>query len=431
MSGVSALRTYGLLAATAVVLTGTAERIKGQWPQWGGPNRDFTVETTGLADKWPEDGPQRLWHRELGVGYSAIVYDDGMLYTMYRKGIKDVREFTVALDAATGKEVWAHTNKAPLVEEPDARWGGQGPNSTPLVCDDRLFTVGSRSVVHCFDKKTGEVFWKHDLVSGFGASLDPHVGFCGSPIGYQGLVIVSSGRPVATEGAAPQDARPGVPTFVAFDQKSGKLAWKSQEFSITYSSPILINFAGRDQLVLCVGEGLVAVDPSNGELLWHHREDVRHASVTPVWNGQDLLFFTAAGNRAGGRVIKLTESGDRIVTEEVWNSSKVAIGQPTPVSVDGYLYGSTERLLLGVNLATGKRVWAKRGYPQASCVHADGKLIILDEDGWLTLATATPDGLTVHSKHQIAERYSFSVPTLAGTTLYVRDRKHIMALDLS
>ena len=102
----------------------------------------------------------------------------------------------------------------------------------------------------------------------------------------------------------------------------------------------------------------------------------------------------------------------------------------TPQPVGDFFCGSTDRLLLGVNFETGKRVWAKRGFPVASCVHADGKLIILDENGWLTLATATPEGLTVHSKCQITERYSYSVPTLVGKTLYVRDRKHIMALDL-
>jgi hypothetical protein len=81
-------------------------------------------------------------------------------------------------------------------------------------------------------------------------------------------------------------------------------------------------------------------------------------------------------------------------------------------------------------MATGKRVWAKRGFPMASCVAADGKLIVLDQDGQLTLATATREKLTVHSQYKITERYSFTAPTLVGTTLYVKDRKRIMALDL-
>jgi outer membrane protein assembly factor BamB len=365
------------------------------------------------------------------VGYSAIVYDDGVLYTMYRKQITDRDEYVVALEADTGREIWKHKNSASVVEPPDQRWGGQGPNSTPLVVGDQLFAVGSRSVLHCFDKKTGEVHWKHDLVSEFGAPLDRHVGYCCSPIAYKDMVIVSAGRPAAEEGAAPDSQREGAPMFIAFEQATGKVAWKSPTYTVNYSSPIMINFAGRDQLVFCTGEGLIGVDPAKGDLLWHHRMEVRHASVTPVWNGSDVIFYTASGAQgSSGRAVRLIESAGQIVAEEAWNSRKVRIGQPTPVPVGDHFYGSTDRLLLAVNFETGKRVWAKRGFPTASCVHADGKLLILDQDGWLTLATATPEGLMVHSKCQVTEPYSFTVPTLVGTTLYVRDRKHIMALDV-
>ena len=57
------------------------------WLQWGGPNRNFSVDSPGLADRWPDEGPRTLWSRELGDGYSAIVVKDGLLYTMCRKGL--------------------------------------------------------------------------------------------------------------------------------------------------------------------------------------------------------------------------------------------------------------------------------------------------------------------------------------------------------
>src|SRR5262245_12856013 len=40
------------------------------WRQWGGPHRNFMVETTGLADTWPDTGPRVLWKRPLGPGHS-------------------------------------------------------------------------------------------------------------------------------------------------------------------------------------------------------------------------------------------------------------------------------------------------------------------------------------------------------------------------
>ncbi|HEU4794317.1 MAG TPA: hypothetical protein VFT02_01725, partial [Pyrinomonadaceae bacterium] len=62
---------------------------------------------------------------------------------------------------------------------------------------------------------------------------------------------------------------------------------------------------------------------------------------------------------------------------------------------------------------------------------ADGKFIMLDEDGNLALATATPEGLKVISKASIMKNLAWTVPTLAGTKLYLRDRRTIAAYDLS
>ena len=62
---------------------------------------------------------------------------------------------------------------------------------------------------------------------------------------------------------------------------------------------------------------------------------------------------------------------------------------------------------------------------------ADNHFIILDEDGHLLLATPTPEGLTVTSKAELLSNKAWTVPSLAGTRLYLRDRKHILAVDLS
>ncbi len=80
-----------------------AHSASAQWPQFGGPNRNFMCDAKGLASKWPEEGPKKLWTRELGDGYATIIADGGILFTMYRTG-ED--EFTVALDEKTGKTVW-------------------------------------------------------------------------------------------------------------------------------------------------------------------------------------------------------------------------------------------------------------------------------------------------------------------------------------
>ncbi|GEM_PF-5943173 len=70
-------------------------------------------------------------------------------------------------------------------------------------------------------------------------------------------------------------------------------------------------------------------------------------------------------------------------------------------------------------------------FPKANFVYAGGKFIVVDEDGGLTLAKFTPEGATVISKASLLEHNAWTAPSLAGTKLYVRDRKSIVALDLA
>ncbi|UCG34200.1 MAG: PQQ-like beta-propeller repeat protein [Phycisphaerales bacterium] len=413
----------GTLSIVEVVADANA-----QWPQWGGPGRNFTVsDARGLADSWPEDGPPRLWRRRLGVGYSGIVYDDGVLYTMYRKGRASSQERVLALDATTGKPIWEHKNRAPIPEPPDERWGGQGPNSTPLIVGDLLYTVGSLAVLHCFDKKTGDVLWSHDLKKEYGATMSGSCGYCPSPIAYGNTIIVV----IVHQGTNNTEDRPSnlstEPTLAAFDQKTGELVWKGLGFRSEFTSPTVINFAGRDQLILGTTEGLISANPESGELLWHHAAPAN--IQTPAWDEKDLLFYSSTPE-LGGIAVRLSHQEGRTVPSQLWANRETAADIATPVRCADHLYTCDRQMMLCVDWKTGERVWAERGYPNAWCLRAGGRLIILDENGQLTLATAAPEGLTVHGQYQATERYSLTAPILVGTTLYVRDRKFIMALDL-
>ena len=54
-----------------------------EWPQWGGPHRNFEVVSGALKESWPAGGPKQLWSRPLGEGHSAILVDNGKLYTTH------------------------------------------------------------------------------------------------------------------------------------------------------------------------------------------------------------------------------------------------------------------------------------------------------------------------------------------------------------
>jgi outer membrane protein assembly factor BamB len=87
--------------------------------------------------------------------------------------------------------------------------------------------------------------------------------------------------------------------------------------------------------------------------------------------------------------------------------------------------------LTALNIKTGAIAWQDRGFARAQLLYADGKLIILDEDGTLALATVSAQGLKVLARASILQNIAWTPPTLIGKTLYVRDRKTIAAFDLS
>ena len=178
------LKWQGLVVFTAVMSVAIpATHAQGEWPQWGGPNRDFSAGTGGLAAKWPEKARGRLWHRELGSGFSSIVVDDGRLFTMYRKDKEDEYEYTIALDAATGKTLWQKQTLAVVPSETlDYGKDFSGPNSTPLIVGDRLFAVGRNAVLHCRKKTDGTILWKRDLRKEFGAETQV-CGYSPAPLG--------------------------------------------------------------------------------------------------------------------------------------------------------------------------------------------------------------------------------------------------------
>lgn len=386
------------------------------WSQWGGPNRNFKSSVTGLATAWPAGGPRRLWSRELGEGFSGVAVEGGRLFTMYRKG---EQELAVSLDGATGKTLWEYSYDAPFSKDYDMS-NGPGPHATPLIAGDLVFTAGATSKLHCLNKQTGKPVWSHDLINEFNGTLRVN-GYSCSPLAFKNTVVMMVGG----QGHA----------LIAFNQKDGAVAWKRHDYKNSTSSPIIINVDGQDQLVAFMFGEIVGVDPNNGDLLWSHPHETDFGlnTSTPVW-GDDNLLFVSSGYNGGSRVLKLTRANGKTNVEEVWFHRLMRVHFGTCIRVGDYVYGSSGDFgpapFTAVNVKTGKIAWRDRSFTRASFVFADGRFIILDEDGHLSLASVTPEGLKIHSRVELLTSLSWTPPTLAGATLYVRDRKNLMAFDL-
>jgi outer membrane protein assembly factor BamB len=404
-------RSLALLLATL----GSSPSL-GQWLQWGGPRHDFTCDGTGLADQWPADGPRKIWTSEIGPGHSAIVTDGELLFTMCRRDDKDA---IVAYRAATGEKVWETQYDAP--PKPDMLLEfGCGPHSTPLLVGDRLFTVGGLVHLRCLDKKTGRVLWGHDLMDEMGASHMQR-GYGASPVAYGNLVILNIGG--TDVGVA------------AFRQDTGEIAWKSEKFRGGYPTPLIVKINNEDHLIDALAADRVGLDPATGQTRWKVTVDVQLAGImsSPVFIPPDRVLFSCAYG-GGTQLFRIKYKDGAYAAEEIWLQPKMKVMHGTLIHSGDYVYGSSgdfgPAFLMGLNLETGKVLWRDRSFAKATLLGLDGKLVILDEEGNLALAGPTPEGLNVQSQAKVLERLSWTVPTLVGTRMYLRDNRTIMALDL-
>lgn len=412
-------RLYFSVILNTALFTVTSETCNlsaADWPQWGGPNRNFMINSQKLADSWPSAGPRQFWKRELGDGYSGIAVEGHRLYTMvHRNG----QEVVMALDADSGKTIWEYAYEVTFLKDMNID-KGPGPHATPLIAGPRVFTTGSTGRLHCLDKQSGKAIWSHDLYKEFNGTVMVR-GYSSSPLAYRDTVIVPVGGP----GCG----------LMAFKQADGSGVWKNQDFNNSHSSPILIDFEGQDQLIALMHKVIAGIDPKNGDLLWNVPHEVigDHIVFTPLWSEGNLLFYSSAYN-GGSRLLKLSKRNGQMVAEELWFSNKMRVHHGNAIRIGENIYGSSgdfgPAFLTAMDIRTGKVLWQDRSFPKCMLIYSDGKFIILDEDGNLSLASLDSQGLKIFSKVELLSSKAWTPPSLVGTRLYVRDRKTLLALDL-
>ena len=423
-----ALLSVILLSQAGLYAQGSAAPASGQaatfWRLWGGPGRDFIASPGDLAESWPAAGPPVIWKRDLGEGYSAIAVDGETLYTMYHRIqpywliFSEQQEVVAALDARTGETRWEYAYT--ITFRPDYTEAGPGPYAMPQIVGSRVFTAGATGKVHALNKETGEILWQRDLYEEFGGTR-LGFGYSSHALPYKDNLIVMAGG----QGKA----------MLCLKQANGEVVWAKHSFRNAHSSPVLIDVDGQPQVAAVAADRIIGIDPESGEWLWSFPHDTQHglAVSMPVWGADNLLFFSSSYGH-GSRALRLTRQGNKTHVEELWHNARVLVHFGSIVRVRDTVYASSGHSgpapLTAVDVPSGKILWQSREFAKASFVWAGGKLILVDQDGHIGLATATPEGLKVHAKVLMLSPNAWTLPTLVATRLYVRDRKVIMALDL-
>ncbi len=378
------------------------------WFQYRGPTRDGISVETGLTRAFGPTGPKTLWRTPIGPGFSAVSVVGDRLYTMHAEG---AQEFALCLDAATGKKIWSTGVGAIFNNE-----YGDGPRSTPTVEGDTVFVHGSQGRLAALKIADGSVLWQVELRQAFEGDL-PTWAFTSAPLVIGDMVIIESGGK-------------GARAVAAFNKKTGALQWTSQEDQIVYSSPLPIEFKGKQQIVVMTQREVIGLD-LKGQRLWGFpfAADGTIKPAPPVFVAPDLVFVSASYG-IGAKVARLVADGDAISAQPVWEGVQMKNHFNGSVAIGNHLYGFDTATLKCIEAATGKTLWAKRGLGKGSLIVAGGMLIILGETGELVLAEATHEAYRELARANVLEGRSWTQPTLWQGRLYLRNHTELVSLDL-
>jgi len=401
----AARRTLVALVAATLAAAAVAA-ADGDWPRFRGPTGDGISSETGLVKQWPEGGPRELWRTELGGGYSAISVAAGRLYTMFSSGPD---EFAVALDAATGHELWRVRTDSKFKD-----MFGDGPRSTPTVDGGIVYVLSAKGKLYALKAGDGQQVWMRDLREDFDAK-PPRWGFSSSPFVEGSLLLLDVG---GTQGSS----------IVAFDKQDGREVWRSEDDKAGYSTPIAATVGDERHVVFVTGTTVASVAPLDGSLRWKHPWKTSYDvnASAPVFIPPDKVFISS-GYDVGSAVFRIGAS----VVEELWRSREMKNKFSSSVFHDGQLYGFDEKIFKCVDAATGEMQWQARGLGHGSLIYADGHLVVMGDKGALALVVATPEEYREKSRVDVFQGKTWTMPTLSGGKLYLRDEKELVSLDVS
>jgi hypothetical protein len=91
-------------------------------------------------------------------------------------------------------------------------------------------------------------------------------------------------------------------------------------------------------------------------------------------------------------MIELTRSGDQTTAQELWSSNRLRLHHGDAMRIGDAIYFSSggkgsQAILSAVEVRSGKILWQQRSIEKATFVWADSKLITLDQDGNLMIAS--------------------------------------------
>lgn len=391
------------------------------WPSWRGPDGSQVTPETDFPLKWSRDENVR-WRTPLPEpgNSSPIVWGNKVFVT---QPIEDGKRRTViCLDRDSGEVLW---QKGVDWDKPEERHETNPHCSASPVTDGQCVVASFASAGVVAYDMNGNKLWRADL-----GPQKHRWGQGSSPIIHGDQVIVYHG--------------PGsYSALYALDKQTGKVRWKteipeehpperfdgfagqSEGVLGSFSTPLLVHFRGRDEIVLPAGNQLRAFAVGTGRQLWNC-EGMNPLVYTSASFGEGIV--VAMGGYSGAVIFaRPGGNGNVTATHRTYyeqRARKHRIG--SPIIKDGHIYVSnTPGVAECIELATGKVVWEERlpalgpkGETWGSPVLSGDRLYVVNQSGDTLVFRAAPK-FEVLARNPIGEMCN-STLALSDGRIYLR-----------
>jgi outer membrane protein assembly factor BamB len=354
-----------------------------------------------------DQSPPLEWSKDQNVVWKAVVPGRGhsspivvgnrVLLTTAEEDVES--QSVLCWDRETGKPLWKTEVHRGGLDRKGNKKTSQA--SSTLACDGEKvyvnFLNGGAVQTTALDLQ-GQPVWTTKV-----AEFATHQGFGSSPALHASLVFVTS------------DSRGGG-VVAAIKRDTGKIVWRQQRpEKANYASPVVLNVAGREQVLVSGCDLVSSFAPATGEKLWEVEGATTECVTTIVSDGQ-RVFASGGYPRKHVQAIEADGSG-----KTAWeNTSQVYV--PSMIVRDGYLYAVQDAgIAVCWESATGKEIWKERlgGTFSASLVLVGDKLFAANEAGQTFIFRADPKKFELLATNQLGDEV-MATPAICGGRIYHR-----------
>jgi outer membrane protein assembly factor BamB len=374
------------------------------------------VTDKGFALTW-SDKDNVKWKLELdGTGHSSPIVSKGKVFVA---GCVEADKSRVlyCVDRKTGKLVW---EKSAVISNLEKKHGENSwASSTPAADGERVYITfldAPQLRVYCYDYD-GKLVWQK--IPGEFHSVH---GFCSPPTLYKDLVIVN----------ADQDAPNGQKAYiVAFDKKTGEEKWRIDRPNKlrSYCPPVIVDAAGKKQMVLTGSKCVTSYDPDTGKQLWII-DGPTEQFVSSMVLHDGVLLLTAGFPVHWVMAIDPSGSGNVTKTHVLWSKKNEGGYVPSPVASNGKLFLVDDKGMASAwDVKSGKQYWQEqlsRSKHHASAVAADGRIYLTSDEG-VTFVVKAADDYALLAKNVLGEKV-FASPAFSDGDIFLRGAKHLWCI---